>query len=48
MRWLIALILLTLAACSTAKRTDGVTPGEAEALNAAADKLDTTSPDAAR
>jgi ABC-type molybdate transport system substrate-binding protein len=37
----ILLIVLVLFGCSAdANRADGVTPGEAAALNAAADKLD--------
>ncbi|UVO54877.1 hypothetical protein [Sphingomonas sp. SUN039] len=42
------LVALMLAGCSSANRTDGVTPSEAAQLNAAADKLDAQSENATR
>lgn len=42
------LIALLLAGCGASNRTDGVTPGEAAALNAAAEKLDVESESTAR
>jgi outer membrane murein-binding lipoprotein Lpp len=42
------LLVLTLAGCGSAKRTDGVTASEAAQLNAAAEKLDTEAANSAR
>jgi outer membrane murein-binding lipoprotein Lpp len=42
------LVVLLLAGCGSAKRTDGVTASEAAQLNAAAEKLDSQAENSAR